>query len=326
MPNDFKAVGPRWRVGLTSPWAFTMFVAVDCSQCRKPFQVPEAALGKATICPWCQASVLALPLSGLQAANFPPAPTANAGVDKSTSAEANQQLRPLPGSPDSPASTQVLSLDDPVQPEQPSLVESKASGPRRGFGRGALLMLTLVGLLLGCATAAITIAVLRFKQGYLVSMELRPFAAPDGSCGIELLGQATEEDSDPERGERRYVSTGWYSGTTAWLGWRNLTPAQVLEASSDKGWIALRKEIFDPERERLKGKHGGYVARDATISQDPQTIEVRLDSTNGAAVERMIVMQKGPNPRVYFIGMAGKRLDLDGPMVKRFFDSFKVFE
>lgn len=187
-------------------------------------------------------------------------------------------------------------------------------------------MLTVLGLLLGTATAAITMVVLRYKQGYWVSMELRPFTPLDGSCGIDFLGPATEEDSDPERGERRYLSTGWYSGTSAWLGWRNLTPAQVLEASSDKGWVSLRKAIFDPERERLKGKHGGSVVRDATISPDPQTVEVRLDGPSGAVIERMIVMQKGPNPRVYFIGMAGKRLNLDGDEVKRLFESFGVYE
>jgi len=37
-----------------------MFVPVSCTSCGKPFQVPEAALGKLAPCPWCQAVVTAL--------------------------------------------------------------------------------------------------------------------------------------------------------------------------------------------------------------------------------------------------------------------------
>ena len=38
-----------------------MFVPVSCTKCGKPFQVPEAALGKLAPCPWCQEVVTALP-------------------------------------------------------------------------------------------------------------------------------------------------------------------------------------------------------------------------------------------------------------------------
>ncbi len=178
-------------------------------------------------------------------------------------------------------------------------------------------------LALGVVAATTTIAVLRYKQGYGVSSEFRPYTPPDGSCLIDLLGEPTEDGSDPERGERRYVSRGWYSGASAWLGWKKLTLAQVQEAASEKGWVSFRKDVFDPERERLKSKFGGYVARDATISQSPLTVEVRLDGLGGPVIERMIVVPNPSNPRVYFIGMAGKRLDLDGPTVKQLFDSFR---
>jgi hypothetical protein len=41
-----------------------MFIPVACSQCGKPFQVPEQTVGQPTVCPWCQATVLALPIGG----------------------------------------------------------------------------------------------------------------------------------------------------------------------------------------------------------------------------------------------------------------------
>lgn len=39
-----------------------MFTPVACSQCGKPFQVQQDTLGKPTVCPWCQATVAALPV------------------------------------------------------------------------------------------------------------------------------------------------------------------------------------------------------------------------------------------------------------------------
>jgi hypothetical protein len=188
------------------------------------------------------------------------------------------------------------------------------------------MLLVLLGLFLMGVTTVATLAILQRKQGHFVSMEWRAFTPPDGSCGIELLGQATEADSDLEHGERRYATQGWYSGTTAWIGWRTLTLAQAQEGAVKDGWVQYRKMFFDKERDRLKDKYGGYIARDATVGHDPVTVEVRLDGQNGPVVERMIVVTKGPQPRIYFIGMAGKRLDLDGPEVKRLFESFRVYE
>ena len=176
------------------------------------------------------------------------------------------------------------------------------------------------------ATTGMTLAILQYKQGQLTSMEWREFNPPDGSCGIDLLGKATEADSDPERGERRYSSQGWYSGNTAWFGWRNLTPVQIQEGTTKDGWVQYRKLFFETERDRLKDKFGGYIAKDATVELDPVTVEVRLDGPSGPVIERMIVMPKSSRPRIYFIGMAGKKLNLDGPEVKRLFGSFRVYD
>jgi hypothetical protein len=267
-----------------------MFVPVACSECGKPFQVPESALAKSTACPWCQATVLALPISG------------------ESQAATKEAVEPL-------------SLDDESPPQTPTQTQAVLAR-----NRGVRILWILAAIFVMVATSTITLAVLQRKQGHLVSMEWQAFTASDGSCSIDLLGQATEADSDPEHGERRYISQGWYSGNSAWIGWRDLTTAQVQEGAAKEGWVQLRKLFFDKQRERLKDKYGGYVAKDATIEQDPMTVEVRLDSPQGPVIERMIVMSKGSRPRVYFIGMAGKRLNLDGPEVKRLFGSFRVHD
>ena len=70
-----------------------MFVPVSCTSCGKPFQVPEAALGKLAPCPWCAATVTALPVS---------APLADA--------------QPEPTSAPQPPTPEPLSLDDSPAP------------------------------------------------------------------------------------------------------------------------------------------------------------------------------------------------------------------
>jgi hypothetical protein len=40
-----------------------MFVPVACPKCGKPFQVADASVGQSVACPWCAASVLALPVA-----------------------------------------------------------------------------------------------------------------------------------------------------------------------------------------------------------------------------------------------------------------------
>ena len=68
------------------------------------------------------------------------------------------------------------------------------------------------------------------------------------------------------------------------------------------------------------------VTREATRTEEPLTHEVRLEIPGGRAIEQMIVVPNGSQRRIYFIGMAGKELDLDGPEVQRLFESFRRSE
>jgi hypothetical protein len=264
-----------------------MFVPVACSRCGKPFQVPEETVGQTTACPWCQAAVLALPVGGA--------------------------ATPIGKSPPSSANPEPLSLDD--DPPRPQ--------PR---SRRAFLVLILVAII---ATLA-TVTLLRRKEGYLTDREWRPFTPPDNSCSIDLLGKPTEDASTSEKGIRRYLSEGWYSGTITWIAWRNLNAAEVHVAVTDEAWHDPQLlKILDAERDWLKERFGGSVTRDATIQfKSPLIREVRLGlpSGKGHVVERQIVHATGPHPRIYFIGIAGKRFDPDGSEVQRLVNSFQLLE
>jgi hypothetical protein len=257
-----------------------MFVPVACAQCGKPFQVPEAVVGNPTVCPWCRATVPALPVGGV-------VPSATPRV-----------------------AAEPLSLDD-----EPQLLTPP---PRRVRSRVGMIVLVVF---LALAATAVTVGVLRYKQGHTVLSEWRPFTAPDGTCSVDLLGRPADEG---EAGEKRYVSEGWYSGRRAWVGWRDITAAQAQLAGTKDGWVGLLP-LFNAERDRLTAKYGGSVTKEATRPELPLTHEVRLDSPEGRVVERMIVTTGGP-PRLYFVGMAGKNLDADGEDVRRLFESFRVNE
>ena len=180
-------------------------------------------------------------------------------------------------------------------PEPLSLDEEPPSPPQSRRGRWLLLLL-LVAIV---ATLA-TIGVLRRKEGYLTGREWRPFTPPDNSCTVQLLGRAMEDAAAPESGQRRYVSEGWYSGTTTWLGWRNLTAVEAQIAAAPEAWHNPQlTKLFDQERDWLIGRFGGYVTKDATINfKDPLTREVRLELPDGRgrAVGRMIVHADRPAP------------------------------
>src|SRR5262245_51103256 len=140
-----------------------MFVPVACSQCGKPFQVPEAEVGKPTVCPWCQATVPALPV-GTPAA----APAASAPPGDS---------RP-PARQEKPSQPEPLSLDDASADAPPAQV----APPRSKWfwwWAGGLGLITLV------VVTGVTVAILRYKQGHTLGSEWRTFNPPNSSCSIE---------------------------------------------------------------------------------------------------------------------------------------------
>jgi hypothetical protein len=275
-----------------------MFVPVACSQCGKPFQAPESELGKPVVCPWCRATVPALPVAA-------PSPAA-----------------PPPGAESPPASPLPWPQPEPLSLDDAAAAEAPPAPPRRHALRFWFRVFALVSLVL-IPTGAATVIALRYKQGHVPDMEWREFAVPGTPYRVELLGKPTEATED---GAKRYAAEGWYSGTVTWVGWRDLTQVERQYALAKDGWVQLREKLFDPERDRLAAKYGGTVTRQATPKLDnPITHEVRVQYDGGQAAERIVVVVNDFSARVYFVGIAG-RIDPDGEAAKHFFDSFRLTE
>lgn len=275
-----------------------MFVPVACSQCGKPFQVPEDTIGKTTACPWCQAAVLALPIGA------PPSPE--------TGDRRQETEKPL--------------VPDFLTPDSRPLSPDKVPAPpRRRLIWRVLIVVMLLSL--ACSVMMATIFVLRYKQGHLYMMypEWRAFTAPDNSFSVQLLGSPKEERIETGTGGRRYVSEGWYSGTRAWVAWQPLNQVQIQLAHTKDARNDLRF-LFMAEGGRLKEQFGGEPQFATLRFENPLIVEIKMEYPEGQLVSWMIVIPKEPHPRVYFIGIAGKRLNPDGDVVRHFFDSFRVNE
>lgn len=288
-----------------------MFVPVDCSHCAKPFQVPEAALGKQTLCPWCQQVVRALPVGAP-----PDAPTPAPKPAPETASEPSP--KPAPAIPVTKPLA-PLSLDD--EPAKPA---PKARGPL-----SPVSLVAAVGLSL--AVMALTVAALGYGSGRVPEALWTEFTPPDGSCSVLLPAAPTEEDVEPNpagsaTGGKRYVATGWYTRSSAWLAWNELEPSFAEAVPRDKDKVFAAGAV-KAEVEREKARLQGTVTKEAEVRFNfAWGVEVHMDTPRGKVVEWLLVTSEGPRPRLYVYGLRGTNIAHDSAVVRRMFTSFKLKE
>ena len=281
-----------------------MFVPVACNQCGKPFQVAEADAGKSVTCPWCRATVPALPVAETKSENRGLTPPA----------------RQDPVEP--------LSLDD----ETPGLGERGASAPCSPGSPRARFPVRTVAVVFGLmlVVAAGTVLALGYGAGRVPESAWREFSPPDGSCAVLLPGTpaATAVDPDPTipgtRGGQWFATRGWYSRAEAWLGWWDLDPGWAKQAAADRDG-AVTAPVLAAVIARRKEQLGGTVVKEARARFNAYPgIEVLRETPRGPAVERLIVVPDGPRPRLYSVGFRAKEAAPDSPVVQRLFNSFRV--
>ena len=268
-----------------------MFLPVACLKCGKLFQVPTAAAGTEVTCPWCQVTTPALPVAAVAAGPSPPAPT-------------NPAVEPL-------------SLDDAESlPSRPSM--AVASMDHSGFPLRTLLIALFVVVVVTVGT----IAVLGYGAGRVPGFAWGEFTSPDGSCSTLLPGAAVDEVVGPNpaapltRGGQRFVTTGWYSGVSTWVGWQDLDPEWAKQAANDRDG-ALIAPLLAAERDRRRDQVGGTVVREVTVRYAASLgVEVEMTTPRGQLVERLILAASGPRPRLYCVGIEGRKLAIEGPAAR----------
>ncbi len=308
-----------------------MFVPVSCTNCGKPFQVPEAALGKPTLCPWCAAVVAALPVAPVVAPpeELPPTPTPSVltappevpppapPVTAVVPAEQKPKLKPKP----IPGIPVPLSLDD--DPPEPRAPEPRAKP------KYSSLVTILVGAIVVVVVTAATLTYRHYGSGRLSESGWTEFTAPDGSFSTSLPGRPTEEDvaANPAgsvTGGKRFSTHAWYSKSTVWVSYCDIEPALLPKLAADPDRV-VAAGVLQAEREREKTRLGVTNTTEVMIrDNDAWGVKLHFDTPRGKAAVWMVLIAKGPHPRVYVFGVEGKGVDPKSPVVARPYSSFRL--
>ena len=293
-----------------------MFFPVSCTACGKPFQVPDAALGKPTLCPWCQAVVTALPV----AATVEPPP-----------AQPDPLSPPQPETPKPviPVELQPLSLDD--EPRRPRARPPRMPTPPRAKSWVFHPLVIVAALAVSVTAMVATVAILGYGSGRVQERGWTEFTPLDGSCSVLLPGSPSEEQVDANAtgsvtGGKRFTARGWYTRSSAWLAWNDLEPAFAASALKDKDKVFTASAI-QSELNREKTRLLGTVTKEVEVRfNSAWGIEVHMDTPRGKVVEWLLVSAEGANPRLYVYGVQAKNIAHDSAVVRRMFTSFKVNE
>ncbi len=312
-----------------------MFVPVSCTSCGKPFQVPEAVLGQHAPCPWCQAVVVALPVSA-------PVP------QQQTQSDAKQQAAsPLP------TQQEPLSLDDdppaaaipvkrgggaappppkprpaapPPPPEQKPL---PAAPPPPATSTKFPLVMIGVGVLVLLVVMAGTMIYRGYGRGQVSERGWSEYTSPDGSFTVMLPGEPKEEDVDADHANslgpgKRFVVHRWYSKTSVWVMYHDLDPVLVSKLPADRDRV-FAAGVLRAARERERARFNGTVVKEAEVRVDSAWgVELHMDTPSGTVIEWLVLMGEGSRPRLYAFGVQAKDITPQSPPCSKLFGTFRA--
>lgn len=255
-----------------------MLVAVGCGKCSKPFQVEESALGSTVTCPWCQASVAALPMA------MPTAPTGSAN--------------------------QPLSLDQAVQ--LPSEAKPDVSSPPGKPQSPAKLMRRVFFLAVAMALAGFGgWFASRYGSGKIPEGAWRDVSPPGGDLRIKLPGSPEESELPADSrfpgllAGKRFTVDRWYEDVHVSVGWHDIDPDRAKKID-DESLLAFVREA---RATQLGGKaiFRGTVQVDGFPGDD-----IEYETPKGPVFERLISARTAPKPRIYMVTVWGANQTLKG--------------
>jgi DNA-directed RNA polymerase subunit RPC12/RpoP len=252
-----------------------MLVAVACGKCGKPFQVDEPAVGTSVECPWCKASVLALPVA---------TPTANAA--------------------------QPLSLDQAVQLPSDSAEPRKPLSRGKLLVR---LFLLAVAMVAACAVGwvASQYGSGRIPEGAWREVEFSDGNCKVKLPGTPVEEPFNTDARFPGiLGGKRHVVHRRFEQVDVGVGWLDLDPL-VARTMHDDSLIAYERErraveLGGKATVRGSAQVDGFPAEDVEYDTPNGPVYERLVAALNTPRPRLYVVTVG-GPKQTLKGEAGKK-------------------
>ena len=183
---------------------------------------------------------------------------------------------------------------------------------------------SLIWLALVCVAVGLTaFAVSRYGSGNVPESAWQKYQPADASFEVLLPGEPSEEPrTEPARSPSmrdggQVIVRRRFEGVNAWVTWVDLIPDRVKSARPE--------DLIASERERRVAELPGKPIAVGGLKFGPWTgEEVRYETANGPAVERVIAVTTGSYPRVYCIGVSGPNVPPDGAVARRVLNSFHI--
>jgi hypothetical protein len=154
------------------------------------------------------------------------------------------------------------------------------------------------------------------------------FRPPDGSFSVPLPGLPTEELVGPSpdgsvAGGARYAVRGRRSNALVWVAYNDLPPALAEKLPADRDHV-LAAGALQAERDRERVRLDGKITNEFPVRlMDAWGVELHMETAAGTVVERLILVDRGPHPRLYVFGAEAKGLTPDDPACTRPFGGFR---
>ncbi|HEY8505462.1 MAG TPA: hypothetical protein VIL46_12840, partial [Gemmataceae bacterium] len=163
----------------------------------------------------------------------------------------------------------------------------------------------------------------QFWAGQVPESAWEEFVPPGETCRVLMPAEPAEEPLDVgdrpfATGGRRFAASRsfWFHRVWAAFGWYDL--------AKDVRPRMTPEEIFARERNERAEELGGKVVKEGVVRVGAhEGREYRLETGEGIAVERAVLVPEGPKPRLYVLLIRGPRLRAESPAVERFLNSFR---
>lgn len=197
----------------------------------------------------------------------------------------------------------------------PTRVADRPHSKRPWLAPVVIVLLSAVALILAFCGS-------RYYRGSVPGFVWQRFEAADGTCRVDLPGAITEAElpANPQspvtKSGRKFIASSAFTRIGGFVGWYDLALERVE--------LARAEDVLAAERERRKAETGWTVEAESASAKVGGfgATEVRFADGSRRYIERYVLVNKGPHPRLYVLSIGGGNFDPDGEAAKRVLASF----